>query len=95
LGRDTVSTRRAKPLFNCDLFQGKVNRVFFIKVAKITVTTSDNFWSAFCVFHAHFWGKTHSFKICARKKRNDFRQLKRSNFSVEVQNRGDFIKVLE
>jgi len=28
---------------------------------------SDNFWSAFCVFHAHFWGKTHSFKICALK----------------------------
>ena len=44
---------------------------------------SDNFWSAFCVFHAHFWGKTHSFKICALKKHNDFRQLKRSNFSVE------------
>jgi len=37
---------------------------------------SDNFWFAFCVFHAHFWGKTHSFKICALKKRNDFRQLK-------------------
>ena len=47
------------------------------------ITTSDNFWSAFCVFHAHFWGKTHSFKICALKKRNDFRQLKRSNFRVE------------
>ena len=44
---------------------------------------SDNFWSAFCVFHAHFWGKTQSFKICALKKRNDFRQLKRSNFRVE------------
>jgi len=27
--------------------------------------------------------KTHSFKICALKKRNDFRQLKRSNFRVE------------
>jgi len=40
--------------------------------------SSDNFWSAFCVFHAHFWEKTHSFKICALKKRNDFRQLKRS-----------------
>jgi len=38
---------------------------------------SDNFWSAFCVFHAHFWGKTHSFKICALKKRNNFRQLKK------------------
>ena len=47
------------------------------------VIVSDNFWSAFCVFHAHFWGKTHSFKICALKKRNDFRQLKRSNFKVE------------
>jgi len=45
--------------------------------------TSDIFWSAFCVFHAHFWEKTHSFKICALKKRNDFRQLKRSNFRVE------------
>jgi len=45
--------------------------------------SSDNFWSAFCVFHAHFWGKTHSFKICALKKCNDFRQLKRSNFRVE------------
>ena len=44
---------------------------------------SDNFWSAFCVFHAHFCEKTHSFKICALKKRNDFRQLKRSNFRVE------------
>jgi len=44
---------------------------------------SDNFWSAFCVFHAHFWEKTHSFKICALKKRNDFRQLKRSNLRVE------------
>ena len=45
-------------------------------------TCSDNFWSAFFVFHAHFWGKTHSLKICA-KKRNDFRQLKRSNFRVK------------
>jgi len=44
---------------------------------------SDNFWSAFCVFHAHFWGKMHSFKICALKNRNDFRQLKRNNFKVE------------
>ena len=44
---------------------------------------SDNFWSAFCVFHAHFWEKTHSFKISALKKRNDFRQLKISNFRVE------------
>ena len=43
----------------------------------------DNFWSAFCVFHAHFWEKTHSFKICALKKCNHFRQLKRSNFRVE------------
>jgi len=49
----------------------------------IRVPSSDNFWSAFCVFHAHFWRKTHSFKICALKKRNDFRQLKRSNFRVE------------
>jgi len=47
------------------------------------VVLSDNFWSAFCVFHAHFWEKTHSFKICALKKGNDFRQLKRSNFRVE------------
>jgi len=30
-------------------------------------TFSDNFWSAFCVFQAHFWKKTHSFKICALK----------------------------
>jgi len=44
--------------------------------------SSDNFWSAFCVFHAHFWEKTHSFKKCALKKRNDFRQLK-SNFRVD------------
>jgi len=49
----------------------------------ILVVVSDNCWSAFCVFHAHFWGKTHSFKICALKKRNDFRQLKRSNFRVK------------
>jgi len=27
--------------------------------------------------------KTHILKICALKKRNDFRQLKRSNFRVE------------
>ena len=48
------------------------------------IVFSDHFWSAFCVFHAHFWGeKTHSFRICALKKRNDFRQLKRSNFRVE------------
>jgi len=59
---------------------------------------SDNFWSAFCVFHAHFWEKTHRFKICALKKRNDFRQIKRSNFRVEKckwQSRGELIKVLE
>jgi len=30
-------------------------------------THSDNFWSAFCVFHTHFWEKMHSFKICALK----------------------------
>jgi len=36
----------------------------------------------FAFFHAHFWEKTHSFKICALKKRNDFRKLK-SNFKVE------------
>ena len=48
-----------------------------------TLAFSDNFWSAFCVFHAHFWGKTHSFKICALKKRIDFRQLKGSNYRVE------------
>ena len=47
------------------------------------IILSDNFWSAVCVFHAHFWKKTHSFKICALKKRNDFRQQKRSNFRVE------------
>ena len=41
------------------------------------VLASDNFWSAFCVFHAHFWEKTHRFKICALKKRNDFRQIKK------------------
>ena len=45
--------------------------------------SSDNFCSAFCVFHAHFWEKMHSFKICALKKRNDFRQVKRSSFRVE------------
>jgi len=28
---------------------------------------SDNFWSAFCVFHAPFREKTQSFKICALK----------------------------
>ena len=47
------------------------------------IQVSDNFWSAFCVFHAHFWEKTHIFKICALKKCNDFQQLKRSNFIVE------------
>ena len=48
------------------------------------VIVSDNFWSAFCVFHAHFWEKTHSFKIFALIKRNDFRQVFiRSNFRVE------------
>jgi len=56
-------------------------KVFLKK--KILKTASDNFWSAFSVFHAHFWEKTHIFKICALKKRNDFRQLKRSNFRVE------------
>ena len=54
---------------------------FLLLQTTYIVVTSDNFWSAFCVFHAHFWGKTHIFKICALKKRNDFRQLKRSNFS--------------
>ena len=44
--------------------------------------TSDNFWSAFCVFHAHFWAKTHYFKICALEKRKDFQKLK-SYFRVE------------
>jgi len=35
-------------------------------------------------FVMHISGeKTHSFKICALKKRNDFRQLNRSNFRVE------------
>jgi len=53
--------------------------------------TSDNFWSAFCVFHAHFWEKTHSFKICALKKRNDFLQLKRSNFRVEKCNTEEYL----
>ena len=62
--------------------------VSFMLIATVFVkftldTPSDNFWSAFCVFHAHFWEKTHSFKICALKKRNDFRQLKRSYFRVE------------
>jgi len=61
-------------------FQYKTSRLFINKKSSIS---SDNFWSAFCVFHAHFWEKTHSFKICALKKRNDFRQLKRSNFRVE------------
>ena len=77
------------------------------------ITCSDNFWSAFCVFHAHFWGKTHSFKICALKNRIDFRQLKMFEINtlrilmhflslcidynevISVQNRGEFIKVLE
>jgi len=46
-------------------------------------------------FFRHIFGKKRSFKICALK-RNDFRQLKRSIFqSGEVQNRGEFIKVLE
>jgi len=44
---------------------------------------SDNFWSAFCVFHAHFWEKNAQFQNRCAKKRNDFRQLKRSNFRVE------------
>ena len=57
--------------------------VYTLEVKSFKVVSSDNFWSAFCVFHAHFWEKTHSFKICALKKRNDFRQLKRSNFRVE------------
>ena len=30
--------------------------------------TENACWSAFCVFHAHFWEKTHSFKICALKE---------------------------
>ena len=42
-------------------------------LASVLKTPSDNFWSAFCVFHANFWEKTHSFKICALKKRNEFR----------------------
>jgi len=56
---------------------------FAIAELKRLRTCSDNFWSAFCVFHAHLWEKTHSFKICALKKRNDFRQLKRRNVRVE------------
>ena len=29
---------------------------------------SDNVWSAFCVFHAHFWGKNAQFQnMCAKK----------------------------
>jgi len=31
------------------------------------VTSCDNFWSAFCVFHARFWEKTHSYRLCALK----------------------------
>jgi len=47
------------------------------------ITTSDIFWSAFCVFHAYFWEKTHSFKICALKKTQWFSTIKWSNFRVE------------
>jgi len=62
-----------------------VNKSFQSSIFLIScLASSDNFWSAFCVIHAHFWENTHSFKICARKKRNDFRQLKRSNFRVET-----------
>ena len=46
------------------------------------IVISDNFWSAFRVFHAHFWEKTHSFKICAVKKRNNFRQLKKQKLML-------------
>jgi len=28
-----------------------------ISIYLATHVTSDNFWSAFCVFHAHFWKK--------------------------------------
>jgi len=48
----------------------------------ICICYSDNFWSAFCVF-THISGKNAQFQNMCAKKRNDFRQLKRSNFRVE------------
>jgi len=33
----------------------------------VCLAASDNCWTAFCVFHAHFWENTHSFKMCALK----------------------------
>jgi len=41
--------------------------------------SSDDFWSAFCVFHAHFWEKNAQFQNMCAKKLNDFRQLKNRN----------------
>ena len=47
------------------------------------LATSDNCWSAFCVFHVYFWEKNAQFQNMCAKKRNDFRQVKTSNFRVE------------
>ena len=47
-----------------------------------SVVPSDNFWSAFCVF-THISEKNAQFQNMCAKKRNYFRQLKRSNFRVE------------
>ena len=44
-----------------------ISSSFNVGCKTLYIGTSDNFWSAFCVFHAHFWKKTHSFKICALK----------------------------
>jgi len=69
-------------IIDCFIFHSNHNPIrSLLTMKRHYIVNSDNFWSAFCVFHAHFWGKTHIFKICALKKCNDFRQLKRSNFS--------------
>jgi len=70
--------------------------IIFNFTHNLYISTSDNFWSAFCVFQAHFWEITHSFKICALKKTQWFSTTKKMSFQCgKVQNRGEFIKVLE
>ena len=72
---DTASTPSRRSLFNGARYQPGLQNIK-VDMFQVCTVVSDNFWSAFCVFHAHFWEKTHSCKICALKNRNDFRQLK-------------------
>jgi len=74
----------------------KLIHMILLTIITEIVLAVDHFWTKnlyhqpviifglrFGFFYAHFWEKTHIFKICALKKRNDFQQLKRSSFRVE------------